>query len=98
MSVAENQLLIPPDAESDPKSVEMVRAWIVNGGLQCSLQMAVWDDVRAWGILLADVLRFVADARLKNAAIARLETIALIRQAFDAELDSPTCETEGDYV
>ena len=98
MSVSENQLFIPPDAHADPKSVEMVRAWIVDGGLQISLQTAVWDDVRSWGILLADVCRFIADAHHKKNGLDRVQTIANIRKTFEVELDSPTCPTEGDFA
>ena len=92
------QLLIPPDAEAAPDSVEMVRDWIVDGGLQCSLEMGIREDFRARGILLADILRYVADAREKQGGVDTSESIRRIRSAFDAELDSPTCETEGDDV
>jgi hypothetical protein len=98
MSHTENCLQIPPDAASDPKSVEMVRAWIIDGGLQCSLQMGIWEDVRAWGILLADIARYVADAQGKESGMDHAEVIAAIRTTFEVELDNPTSETEGDFV
>ena len=98
MSHTNNQLPIPPDAMTDPRSVEMVRAWIVNGGLQASLQMGVWEDVRAWGILLADLVKYVADAKEKDGGIDRSHTIKQVRKSIDAELDASTCESEGEFV
>ena len=98
MSQAMNQLPIPPDAISDAESAEIVRAWIVNGGLQCSLKIGIWEDVRCWGILLADIAKYVADAREKEGGFDRHETIDLIKAMFNDEIDNPTCESEGDYV
>ena len=98
MSQASNQLPIPPDAVSDTESSEIVRAWIVNGGLQCSLRIGIWKDIRSWGILLADIAKYVADARAKEGGFDRNETIGLIRKMFNIEIDNPTCESEGGYV
>jgi hypothetical protein len=98
VSHSDNQLPIPPDAMTDPKSIEMVRAWIVDGGLQASLQMGIWEDVRAWGILLADIVKYVADAKEKGGGMDRSQTIRQIRKSFIAELDASTCESEGDFV
>jgi hypothetical protein len=98
VSHTDNQLPIPPDAMSDPKSVEMVRARIVDGGLQASLEMGIWEDVHAWGILLADIAKYVADATEKAGGTDRSLTIQQIRASFDAELDASTCEPEGDFV
>ena len=98
MSHNDNQLPIPPDAMTDPKYMEMVRAWIINGGLQASLQMGVWEDVRAWGILLADLVKYVADARPKDGGVDRSHTIEQIRRSLDSELNASTCESEGDFA
>jgi hypothetical protein len=98
VSHTDNQLPIPPDALTDPKSIEMVRAWIVDGGLQASLEMGVWDDVRAWGILLADIAKYVADAKEKDGGMDQSRTIEQIRKSFDDELNASTCESEGDFV
>lgn len=99
MSHTDNRLSIPPAAISDPHSVEMVRAWIANSALHCSLEVGVWSDkVGAWGILLADIARHVANAMEEQEGAAVSETIAAIRQAFDAEMDSPTDEPTGGFV
>jgi hypothetical protein len=99
MSHTANNLSIPPDAISDPHSVEMVRAWIANSALHCCLQVGVWSDKPgAWGILLADIARHVANAMEEEQGAEVSETIATIRKAFDAEMDSPTDEPTGGFV
>jgi len=99
MSHTEKQLIVPPAAVSDPHSVEVVRAWIANSGLHCSLQVEVWSDkVGAWGIVLADIARHVANAMKEQREADVSETLAAIRSAFDAELDEPTDEPSGGFV
>lgn len=92
MSHADNRLPIPPAAAADPRSMEMIRAWITDSGLHCSLQMGLWEDenMGGWGILLADIVRQVASARQEKAGVGQAQTIAEIRHIFDAELDPPT--------
>ncbi len=94
------ELAIPPGALEDPQSGEMLRAWIAKGGLQCSLRIGTWKEKEAiaWGIVLSDAARHVADALAKEKGINREETLAAIRESFDREMESPTSETEGNFV
>jgi hypothetical protein len=96
----DQELGIPPGAAEDPKSLEMLRAWIANGGLHCNLPIGTWADREAiaWGIVLSDAARHVADALAKEKGIGREETLAAIRESFDRKIETPTAETEGDFV
>jgi len=96
----DQELAIPPGALEDPHSREMLRAWIAKGGLHCSLQIGAWKDKEAiaWGIVLSDAARHVADALAKEKGISREETLAAIRESFDREMESPTSDTEGTFV
>jgi hypothetical protein len=38
----ENELLIPPAAEEDPKALEVIRVWVAKGGQHVSLNPLVW--------------------------------------------------------
>jgi hypothetical protein len=58
----ENELLIPPGAEEDPKAMEVIRVWVAKGGQHVSLNPLVWKDPQAWGIVLADLAGHVANA------------------------------------
>lgn len=93
------ELPIPAQAKSDPKSVEVLRAWIVNDGLQCTLTPGAFGDneLIVWGILLSDVANHVADALQKAQGLDREETLRAIQTHFNAEIDSPTEETGGDF-
>ncbi len=96
----DQELGIPPGAFDDPQSGEMLRAWVAKGGLHCSLRIGSWGDREAiaWGIVLSDAARHVADALEKEKGLSREETLAAIRESFDREMESPTSETEGNFV
>ncbi len=93
------ELPVPPHAKSDPKSVEVLRAWIVNDGLQCTLTPGAFgeNELIVWGILLSDVANHVADALQKAQGRDREETLKAIQQHFNSEMDSPTEETGGEF-
>ena len=94
-----DELMIPPSARSDKQARELVRAWVAHGGLHSSLSVDNWgeEERMAWGILLTDVARHVADALYKSKSWDKAETIAEIRRVFNAELDHPTDEPEGKF-
>jgi hypothetical protein len=95
-NMAENdQLLIPDAAQTDPKSFELLRVWIANKGQHVSLRTGVWNDPAAWGIMLADLVRHVANAYQQDAGLDQLKTLRRIKAALDAELGSPTDEPSG---
>lgn len=58
----ENELLIPPAAEEDPKAIEVIRVWVAKGGQHVSLNPLAWKDPQVWGIVLADLAGHVANA------------------------------------
>lgn len=96
-----NELSIPSAAVKDKKACELLRAWIAHGGLQCSLNVGVWDDEHAtigWGILLTDIVRHVANALHETKGWDRDETINKIRAVFNAELNNPTADAKGRFV
>jgi len=95
----QNELAPPPAARSDKNARELIRAWAANGALHCSLSVDNWgDDERiAWGILLTDVARHVADAMYQQKGWDKTETVREIRRVFNAELDSPTAEPVGKF-
>ncbi len=97
--MAENdQLLIPDAAKRDPRSFEVLRVWIANKGQHVSLRTAVWKDPFAWGIMLADLARHVANSYEQDAGLDRLQTLEQIKAALNVELSSPTDEPSGQIV
>jgi hypothetical protein len=64
-----NELQIPEGILGDPKAVEMLRVWIGNKDIQVSMLLGMWeeasehdiDEREAWGELLADLIRHIAN-------------------------------------
>ena len=90
-----NELPTPPDAASDPQSVELLRAWIVRETLQCSLQADVFPDVGAWGEVLADVVRHVANALQQQEGAPAAQTTQRILDVLAEEMRSPPGEGDA---
>jgi hypothetical protein len=83
-----NESSSPPEAES----VELLRLWIEGDALQCSLHPEAFDDPGAWGAVLADVVRNLADAVQQQNGTPIEQTVQRILAAFQDELRSPAPE------
>jgi len=81
-------LHIPP-AALEQGGVEVLRAVIVDGGLHVSLRRA-FDDVEAWGMLIADVTRHIARIYATESTLTEDEVMERVRSLYNAEMDSPT--------
>jgi uncharacterized protein DUF5076 len=81
-------LHVPP-AALEQGGVEILRAVIVDGALHVSLRRA-FDDPEAWGMLMADVTRHIARIYATEKQMREEETIARVRNMFEAEIDAPT--------
>lgn len=97
-------LPIPPQAEADAASIEMVRVWIANRGLHCSLNVGVYsdnpgvDERIAWGIILADLTRHAASAlRWQFSDCSESENIKTIVNSLLKELGVPSSRVEGGF-
>jgi len=95
--------LIPAAATRDPNSIEMLRVWIAEKGLHCSIRVGMYeengvDETRAWGILLSDVIRHVSQA-LKNEYERPVELSETnILDHLVQELCGPTSKITGNFV
>lgn len=95
------ELPIPPSVGSDQNANELIRAWAAHSGLVCSLNPGAWPQDQAavaWGILLSDIARHVADALQQTYALDKGALLSRMRAVFDAELDQPSGETKGNFV
>jgi hypothetical protein len=98
-----NTLPIPAPAIRDPRSKEMIRVWIAEKGLHAALNIGIWeehelDEPNAWGIMLADVVRHIANAHQEEYGRDPREVITTIRTALERELAKPTTDVEGSFV
>ena len=80
---------IPPNARNDSEAAEILRAWIVDGGLQVSLWRA-FPESQTWGVLLVDIARHVARMYAQENGGSEQQVLDGIRRMFDAEWNRPT--------
>ncbi|AMV40301.1 DUF5076 domain-containing protein [Planctomyces sp. SH-PL62] len=90
MSAPTGPLPPPAHVALDPRAVEIARVWITSEGQRASLAATLWDDPAAWGLMLVDLARQVAEAYAKEQGVEPEQALARIREGFDAEWDHPT--------
>lgn len=99
-----NQRPIPEAALRDADAVEMLRVWIAQQGLHCSMKVGMYRETmnvaeeKAWGTILADVARHIANALQAGYSTDAADSLQKIRASFLEELGDPTSEATGDFV
>lgn len=94
---APKSLAAPPAATRDKAAFELLRVWIAEQGQHVSLRSGVWDDPFAWGIVLADLARHILNAEaLARKDVDREAFLQRLIEGFQAEIESPTDEPEGE--
>ncbi len=88
MPLHERELPVPPEAFVDPGANEVLRTWLVDGGLRIVLYRA-FSDPGFWGGVLADVARNAAEVYEKQGVCTRAEALSRIRAQFDAAWGDP---------
>lgn len=90
---------VPPVAQRDKASFELLRVWIADKGQHVSLRSGVWDDPAYWGMMLADLARHIVKAHtLQDDAIDEEDFLERLRQGFETEMDNETGEAAGEIV
>ena len=90
--MSEIQELQPPHSiHGASKAVELVRVWIVDGNQHVSISANLWKDPAAWGLMLVDLAKHVANAYAQHGE-DKHATLNRILAGFLAEIDSPTDE------
>jgi Domain of unknown function (DUF5076) len=81
-----DQLAIPQAAGTDAAAFELLRVWVANNQQHVSLRTSVWEDPAAWGIMLADLARHVAESYRQEEGRDVATTLERIKAGIDAEL------------
>ena len=96
---SEKVLAIPEAAQRDKASFEVMRVWIAEAGQHVSIRSGAWEDPFAWGIVLADLARHIVNAESLNKKDFDEEAfLERLLEGFQAEIDSPTDEPEGEIT
>ncbi len=98
-----NEASIPPAALRDQDAVEMLRVWIAEHKLHCSLRIGMYrerniaEDI-AWGTILADAARHIARALSEDGEETEAALLENIRVQINEELAAPTSPATGEWV
>ena len=83
------ELPIPGEVVTASQKAEMARIWIADGDQVVTISSRMWDDPGAWGLMLVDFAKHVAQA-YEAKGLSATEALAQIRAAMDAEWAEPT--------
>mgnify|MGYP003382056427 CR=1 FL=1 len=95
---------IPEAALRDPNSIEMLRVWIAEKKLHCSMKVGMYQETMkvpeevAWGTILADVARHLANALHEGYGHDKSATLRRISDKFLDEIDKSTSAASGGFV
>jgi AcrR family transcriptional regulator len=80
---------LPPDVIGREDATEVLRAFVLDGGLSIAFQRA-FEEPDVWGLLLVDVARHAARAYARETDLSEDEALQRIVEMFEAELARPT--------
>ncbi|MFT4278837.1 MAG: DUF5076 domain-containing protein [Rhodopseudomonas sp.] len=80
---------LPPDVANREDAIEVLRAFVLDGGLSIAF-MRAFEDPEMWGLLLVDIARHAARAYARESEYTEDEALERIVDMFDAELSRPT--------
>lgn len=89
---ARNELEIPEKARKDKGSAELLRVWVTppDGAIHVVIKTDVWSDPAAYGIVLADLARHIANGFHQTQGMNISEALNRVAEGFSAEINSPT--------
>jgi hypothetical protein len=99
-----NERPIPEAALRDENAVEMLRVWIAEEKLHCSMKVGMYVETmnipeeKAWGVILADITRHLVAALESGYSTNRSEALQKIRDSYLKELSTPTSGAAGKFV
>src|ERR1700743_3406028 len=80
---------LPPDVMGREDATEVLRAFVIDGGLSIAFQRA-FEEPDMWGLLLVDIARHAARAYAQESDITEDEALERIVDMFEAEIARPT--------
>ena len=84
-----NEQPLPPDVIDREDATEVLRAFVVDGGLSIAFQRA-FEEPDTWGLMLVDIARHAARAYAREAEYSEDEALSRIVEMFEAEIARPT--------
>ena len=80
---------MPPDVIGREDATEVLRAFVVDGGLSIAFTRA-FEEPDMWGLMLVDIARHAARAYARESEYTEEEALRRITDMFEAEIARPT--------
>jgi hypothetical protein len=80
---------LPPDVVGRDDATEVLRAFVLDGGLSIAFTRA-FEEPDMWGLILVDIARHAARAFARESACTEDEALTRIVDMFEAEIARPT--------
>jgi hypothetical protein len=80
---------LPPDVIGREDATEVLRAFVLDGGLSIAFTRA-FEEPDMWGLLLVDVARHAARSYARESTYTEDEALMRIVDMFEAEIVRPT--------
>ncbi len=80
---------LPPDVIDRDDATEVLRAFVVDGGLSIAFQRA-FEEPDMWGMLLVDIARHAARVYAREGDYTEEDALRRIVDLFEAEIARPT--------
>ncbi|ABE40038.1 conserved hypothetical protein [Rhodopseudomonas palustris BisB5] len=80
---------LPPDVEGREDATEVLRAFVLDGGLSIAF-MRAFEEPDMWGLLLVDIARHAARAYSRESNYTEDEALERIVEMFESEISRPS--------
>jgi hypothetical protein len=80
---------LPPDVMGRDDATEVLRTFVVDGGLSIAFTRA-FEEPDMWGLLLVDIARHAARVYAREGDYAEEDALRRIVDMFEAEIARPT--------
>src|SRR3954467_13563850 len=80
---------LPPDVVGREDATEVLRAFVLDGGLSIAF-MRAFEEPDMWGLLLVDIARHASRAYACESDYTEQEALTRIIEMFEAEIARPT--------
>jgi hypothetical protein len=80
---------LPPDVMNREDAVEILRVFVLDGGLSMAFQRA-FEEPDMWGLLLVDLARHAARAYARESEYTEEDALSRILDMFQSEIERPT--------
>lgn len=89
------ELCIPPEAENDPESFEILRVWSAHRHQHVTVRSDLNGGAAGFGYMLAQLAHHGANLYAQREGMSRFEVLSAILDAFRAEVEDNTGDVEG---